>query len=56
MARKKRIVAMSLSEESFAKRKKEKVFLNLFGKDKESGMGFLSDTTKSARLSVLFQY
>ena len=45
-----------VSEESFAKRKKEKVFLNLFGKDKESGMGFLSDTTKSARLSVLFQY
>ena len=25
-------------------------------KDKESGMGFVSDTTKSAQLSVLFQY
>ena len=44
-----------VSEESFAKRKKEKVF-QIIWKDKESGMGFVSDTTKSAPLSVLFQY
>ena len=44
-----------VSEDSFAKRKKKK-FFKFIWKDKESGMGFASDTTKSARLSVLFQY
>ena len=44
-----------VSEESFAKRKKKNCFRFIW-KDKESGMGFGSDTTKSAQLSVLFQY
>ena len=44
-----------VSEESFENGRKKKSFKFIW-KDKESGMGFVSDTTKSTQLSVLFQY